>query len=273
MHNNQHRQSPKHHTFIFILLGAVIIFLIYKINNLEDFVSSLKQTNDLAVESITTNQQQASVLISNKFDQISGTIDTLKKLSTTDSELLKKYSRVYFLNENYIPLSLTTIDPTYVHYPTKQIQILSDVYPHLKKLIDENRAVQETLTINSGYRSFESQVNLKSKYSVVYGKGTTNEFVAEQGYSEHQLGTAVDFGITSTTTKFENSLEYIWLSKNAYKYGFILSYPANNPYYTFEPWHWRFVGITLATKLHENNQNFYSLDQKEIDTYLATIFD
>ncbi|PJC82708.1 hypothetical protein CO006_02150, partial [Candidatus Roizmanbacteria bacterium CG_4_8_14_3_um_filter_35_14] len=61
--------------------------------------------------------------------------------------------------------------------------------------------------------------------------------------------------------------------ENAYKYGFILSYPKQNTYYQFEPWHWRFVGMTLATKLHDTNQYFYNLAQREIDLYLISIFD
>ncbi|MEK7495870.1 MAG: D-alanyl-D-alanine carboxypeptidase family protein, partial [Patescibacteria group bacterium] len=65
----------------------------------------------------------------------------------------------------------------------------------------------------------------------------------------------------------------LWLTENAYKYGFILSYPKQNTYYRFEPWHWRFVGVALATKLHDGNKYFYDLSQREIDQYLVSIFD
>jgi len=56
--------------------------------------------------------------------------------------------------------------------------------------------------------------------------------------------------------KFNKTKAYQWLLNNAYKYGFILSYPENNEYYIYEPWHWRFVGIKLATKLHNENKFF-----------------
>ncbi len=46
-----------------------------------------------------------------------------------------------------------------------------------------------------------------------------------------------------------------------------------NKYYIYEPWHWRFVGIALATKLHEEQKTLYGMDQREIDDYLVTIFD
>jgi LAS superfamily LD-carboxypeptidase LdcB len=71
---------------------------------------------------------------------------------------------------------------------------------------------------------------------------------------------------------FEKSTAYAWLNNNAYQYGFILSYPKDNVYYQYEPWHWRFIGVELATKLHNENRKFSDMDQREIDTYLIKIF-
>jgi hypothetical protein len=53
----------------------------------------------------------------------------------------------------------------------------------------------------------------------------------------------------------------------------VLSYPKNNKYYIYEPWHWRYVGVSLATWLHDNGKYLYDVDQREIDEYLLTIFD
>jgi D-alanyl-D-alanine carboxypeptidase len=72
---------------------------------------------------------------------------------------------------------------------------------------------------------------------------------------------------------FSKTPEYEWLMQNAYKYGFIISYPKDNAYYQFEPWHWRFVGKSLAKRLNEEKQNFYDLEQRTIDSYLINIFD
>jgi LAS superfamily LD-carboxypeptidase LdcB len=63
------------------------------------------------------------------------------------------------------------------------------------------------------------------------------------------------------------------MQNHAYIYGFVLSYPKNNGYYVYEPWHWRFVGVKLATDLHNQGKNFYDMDQRTIDTYLLNIFD
>ena len=113
---------------------------------------------------------------------------------------------------------------------------------------------------------------------MTYGTGA-NAFSADQGYSEHQLGTAVDLTtqkdgnrFSDASGGFDSTDGYTWMTQNAYKYGFVLSYPKGNSYYIYEPWHWRFVGVALATRLHNEGKNFYDLDQREIDGYLGLMF-
>lgn len=210
-------------------------------------------------------------------DQIStiaGTVGTLEKLSKTDEELLQKYSKVYFLNEHYVPQELTAIAPEYLYDEQNAQQIHARVYPYLRNMIQDALQDSINLYVKSAYRSFSTQSTLKSNYTVTYGSGA-NQFSADQGYSEHQLGTTVDFtttGINGGLDGFNNTAAYEWLTQNAYKYGFVLSYPEHNTYYEFEPWHWRFVGVDLANKLHKDGESFYDLDQRTIDTYLINIF-
>ncbi len=206
---------------------------------------------------------------------ITGELTVLDKLSKTDRELLQKYSKVYFLNENYIPTSLATITPEFLFTKDKPLLIHANVAPHLEQMLEAATSTGNPLLIVSAYRSFGTQAVLKSTYVVTYGTGA-NKFSAEQGYSEHQLGTALDFTtpkLWASYAKFDGTSAYVWLTQNAYKYGFILSYPKQNTYYQFEPWHWRFVGVQLATKLHNEGKFFYDLDQREINTFLVNIFD
>ena len=242
-----------------------------KIKNLEEVVSGTKSS----LTDVIQQGQEKSDFLESQFNEITNTVGALSKLSTTDPELLKKYSKVYFLNEHYVPISLADIPEDFRSTKSTNFQIHSDVLPHIEKLVQDANAENMLVKVQSAYRSFATQTNLKASYKVTYGAGA-NKFSADQGYSEHQLGTAIDF----TTVKmngvldgFSKTLEYKWLLGNAYKYGFIISYPAENTYYKFEPWHWRFVGVALATKLHEDNMNFYDMDQRIIDSYLANIFD
>lgn len=210
-----------------------------------------------------------------QISEIAGTVGTLTKLSKTDKELLQKYSRVYFLNENYIPSELADIDTSLTLDSARVYQIHAKVRPYLESMLDDASDADVPMFVLSSYRSFAAQKALKSSYTITYGVGS-NRFSAEQGYSEHQLGTAVDLTtkeVNGTSLAFAKTPAGVWLSENAYKYGFILSYPSDNTYYQYEPWHWRFVGVALATKLHDDNKHFYDLPQRDIDTYLVSIFD
>lgn len=232
--------------------------------------------NNLAT---TTEAWQSELAKTNAFssqlNNLAGTVGTLDKLSKTDRELLKKYSKIYFLNENYIPSNLATITPEYLLDAKKSAQLHAGAWPRLKQLLDTASSSGVTFKIASAYRSFGQQSSLKSKYVVNYGTGA-NKFSADQGYSEHQLGTAVDFLSASSTTlsiNFAQTKAGEWLKENAYRYGFVMSYPKNNTYYQYEPWHWRYVGVALATKLYNENKYFYDLPQRTIDQYLVNIFD
>ena len=244
---------------------------------------SLKDTIAQAQNNLTNNIRKNVGDIQDKLGNyqqqvgnLSGTLNTLQKLSKTDPQLLEKYSKVFFLNENYAPAELTAISDDYKYSSTKYPQISSQVWPYMKHMFDDAAAAGIKIYVLSGYRSFSEQSALKGQYKVMYGAGTANSFSADQGYSEHQLGTAADFtttGLGGQLDGFDGTAAYTWLTANAYKYGFILSYPKNNSYYIFEPWHWRFVGVKLATDLHNANQNFYDWDQRAIDTYLVNLFD
>lgn len=206
---------------------------------------------------------------------LAGTLGDLDKLAKTDEELLAKYSKVYFLNENYIPERLKQIDDKYILEGKKDQYFHARAIDHLEDLMDAARKDDIDLKIVSAYRSFDEQVDVKGQFTQVYGEGA-NAFSADQGYSEHQLGTTVDLTIDSVGgayASFAQTDAYAWLLKNAYKYGFILSYPEDNDFYIFEPWHWRFVGTDLARDLDRKNDSFYERDQREIDQFLLTFFD
>ncbi len=207
---------------------------------------------------------------------VTNTLTTLQKLSKTDPELLAKYSKIFFLNENYAPARLAEVPTKYSYSDKKVLKLIPEVWMHMQNMIDDANKEGVMMYVFSAYRSFNEQQALKGQYSVTYGAGTANTFSADQGYSEHQLGTTVDMiapGLGGNIDGFDGTAAYTWLLKNAYKYGFVISYPKDNKFYTFEPWHWRFVGVKLATDLHKDGKNFYDLDQRTIDEYLVNLFD
>ncbi|OGZ03722.1 MAG: hypothetical protein A2648_02085 [Candidatus Lloydbacteria bacterium RIFCSPHIGHO2_01_FULL_41_20] len=238
-----------------------------------NLASTTKENRDLSDLLIILRARNAD--FENEVGLVRQKISTLEKLRETDPELLQKYSKVFFLNENYIPAELSLIEPDFLLNKNKPVQIHTKTRGYLENLIRAARADGVDLSVLSGYRSFGTQASLKSQYTVVYGSASSR-FSADQGYSEHQLGTTLDF----TTKKngeilvgFDSTPAYKWLTNNAHVFGFVISYPKNNKYYIFEPWHWRFVGVYLATSLYEQGKYFYDMPQRDIDSYLIKIFD
>lgn len=277
-----------------VILLAAFGYAVYRymeeVDAKEAVQAELKSTKDQLAftESELSNANQDRAQLSQKLneekerndsffrqiEELSDTVGILDKLSKTDSELLQKYSKVFFLNEHYIPERLVKIDERY-SFQEKELQIHSRVWPFLRRMLRDAQNDGMDLQITSAYRSFGDQTAIKSGYVFVYGSGA-NAFSADQGYSEHQLGTAVDFvtaGNPSLTISFENTAAFKWLEQNAHKYGFTLSYPRGNAYYQYEPWHWRFVGENLAKDLYREGKYFYDLDQRKINEYLVEIFD
>lgn len=207
--------------------------------------------------------------------KLTGSVKTLQKITATDPQLLQKYSSIYFLNEHYIPADLEPIAEKYDYQNGKQVTVHAQMLPFLEDLLEDAWDDGVELLILSGYRSFAEQTTLKQDYTTRYGTGA-NAFSADQGYSEHQLGTTID--VTNAVagenlSAFNGTAGLAWLRTNAYKYGFVMSYPEENIHYIYEPWHWRFVGKDLARYLQRNDTYLYALEQRKIDGYLASLFD
>jgi D-alanyl-D-alanine carboxypeptidase len=245
------------------------------ISNLEDQLDNLREDlDDLADD--YRDERNRNEDFEDQIRQLSGTLGEIDKLSQIDEELLLKYSRVSFLNENYFPTELEQIDDRYV------LERVDDEYFHaraiefLEDMLRDARRDDIDLKVVSAYRSFDEQNEIKGQFTQVYGEGA-NTFSADQGFSEHQLGTTVDLTteeVGGTFETFANTEAYEWLLDNAHEYGFILSYPEGNSFYVFEPWHWRFVGRELAEDLHRDEDlTFYTMDQREINQYRLNFFD
>lgn len=105
----------------------------------------------------------------------------------------------------------------------------------------------DRLTLRSGYRSYATQ---KELYSRIGFKGT----VTPPGMSEHQTGLAADVDVNGRFMR-RGDAAYHCFEENAFQFGFILSYPPGNNYLpgadSFEPWHWRYVGIQTAQLYRE----------------------
>jgi len=110
-----------------------------------------------------------------------------------------------------------------------------------------------TLSITSSYRSFAYQSAVFAGWVAKNGVAWARRYSAIPGHSEHQLGTTVD-AVATLMDAPGHPLSWIWVNENAYRFGFVRSYPAtsaniNLSCYGSEPWHWRYVGLSLAYEI------------------------
>lgn len=132
---------------------------------------------------------------------------------------------------------------------TRIVQLRREAAAALQHMIVAAAQAGLELVPISGFRSVEYQAKLWAK--AIEKRGSEVEaarWVAPPGHSEHHTGLAVDLGEgpepeSDVEPSFGETASYRWLAENAARFGFEMSFPANNPQGVgCEPWHWRFVG-------------------------------
>ncbi len=133
----------------------------------------------------------------------------------------------------------------------------------LEKFIEMYNAAKSeglSLIIAGSYRTYEEQQTLYDANANYGGVDYADQTSARYGHSDHQSGLAIDIAKYGTLLiNFETTNEFTWLQENAYKYGFILRYPKDKEYltgFTYEPWHYRYVGIDAATAIYNEDITF-----------------
>ncbi len=183
-----------------------------------------------------------------------------------DEGLLTVVTLTYGLSRDFEPRGLVPLsgylpgDVT-LGYPNELRHVA--VGPLVKMIADMQAAGLHPFII-SGYRSYSAQAIARQKWAEAEPE-RVNILSAPPGFSEHQLGTVVDFGSPELPevvgqeniefhTYFYKTSEGLWLADNAHKYGYTLSYPfeaIETTGFFWEPWHYRYVGVEMATFLHE----------------------
>lgn len=186
-------------------------------------------------------------------DYYSNDIPLSKDKASKLDVIVNKY---YKLDKDYEPEDLTVINSKFASGTQKLRKEAADKFEEMASAM-----LKENLKIYAGstYRSYSYQEGLYNRYVKKDGFKEAETYSARAGYSEHQLGLAVDIVNGKWNYLSENDKEYTWLINNSYKYGFILRYPHESEYitgYVFEDWHFRYLGIDLATKVHESKLTY-----------------
>lgn len=203
--------------------------------------------------------------------------------SWKDDPYLKLINKTNPVDEDYVPNDLVEIDNAYVvpHKQNDSLKLEKATVDAVTSMIDAMRGEGiDNITITSAYRTYQYQERLFSGYIASEKanhpdmsddeiKALVLTYSAAPGTSEHQSGLCVDLitdemdGLNnygSETPKnpydkgFAETEAYEWLKDHAHEYGFILRFPENKTDitgYEYESWHYRYVGVEHATRIHE----------------------
>lgn len=185
-------------------------------------------------------------------------------------DLFTIVTQTYGLSRHYAPQDLVPLADYLPQSVTMGFpnEVRGIIIEPLIRMVNDMIAAALRPTIISGYRSYSAQAIAYQKWATQY-PDHVGIISAPPGFSEHQLGTVVDFGSPELPeivgdpeiefhTYFYRTSEGQWLLANAHRYGFTLSYPREAFVITgfyYEPWHYRYVGVELATQLHETEQS------------------
>jgi len=181
---------------------------------------------------------------------------TLKQVHEHVDDVTILINRFLTLPSTYVPSDLVDLKSLDATHPSSLLRSEA-AHAFLQMRAAIKRDIQVSIEARSAYRSFKTQAALFKRYAEKDGVLKANTYSAIAGQSEHQSGLGVDIAQSDQSyLRFKSSKAYPYLKENAHYYGFIERYPQGKSHitgYIYEPWHWRYVGIELATKLKEQD--------------------
>jgi len=214
-----------------------------KEENLERYIAYKNKKNDLSFLQIVFE-----VNANLDYDFYTNITEIPYEDAEKEDVLVNKYNK---LPDDFYPKNLVTVEGYSMTENTKNAYV---------KMKEDMKASGYNIQIVSAFRSISKQRDLYNNYVAKDGVDVADTYSARAGHSEHNTGLALDVSNGSEYTSFLTTNEYKWIVENSYKYGFIVRYKQGSEYitgYMFEAWHLRYVGVSIATYMFENNINTY----------------
>lgn len=232
-----------------------INYVFYKEENYERYLKYQDDKKNLSFEEVI-------IRVNLNLDKPFYTNTTPSKYLNTTYLLVNKYN---YLKKDYVPNNLVILDDCY----SKEIYLVKEARDNFIRMCHDIGDNNLTIRAISGYRSYAYQENLYNNYVKKDGVKIADTYSARPGFSEHQTGLVVDIDNNHLSYEnFDKTNEFVWLKDNAYKYGFILRYPEKKESitgYSYESWHYRYVGLDISKYIHDNNITFDEYYIKFID--------
>ena len=214
--------------------------------NLDQYLTYLKENKNT---SVTKAVSYINTRANEKW--YTNPVDT--DLSKGNLILVNKFNK---LGSDYTP-ELVNVSNWYSYGENK---LTKEAYEAFINMFNGAKDAGTKIVATSCFRSYDTQKRIYDTDVYKYGEEQTDESVAKPGFSEHQTGLAIDLLEPGYSLEnFHESTAYTWLLDNAYRFGFILRYPSDKEDitgYSYESWHFRYVGLEAAKIIHDNNITF-----------------
>jgi D-alanyl-D-alanine carboxypeptidase len=186
----------------------------------------------------------------------------------SDPMLFRLVDKAKALPEGYVPGDLQALDGSGLSVARSGLRLRKAALQALEAMDSAARLDGITLLAASCYRSYAYQAEVWDRSVKADGLAETESGLALPGHSQHQLGTALDFGPISDV--FAETKASRWLSAKARSFGFSLSYPKGMTGitgYRWESWHYRYIGKAAAAIEGE----YFGGVQQYLLTFLETM--
>jgi len=216
-----------------------------------------------------TNRQEIALRLASKNTSTStATKEALPTELTTVTSYQYLVNKSHQIPSDYVPTDLTT---PYLNSTTDVIQLRQEAADKAKEMKNAASEAGVKLIVSNGYISYATQEEIYRSHQQLLGDAVDLS-MPKAGYSEHQLGLAIDFtddaSKSNATSEFANTDAGKWLYEHAHEYGYILRYPEGKSDitgYNYMPWHYRYVGVDVANAMYaisptETLEEYYNVN-------------
>lgn len=206
----------------------------------EKFSRVFQKMSARAKEAICVTEENKTEFIKDLY----AILEEEKTFRADDKSLFFLIDKKHTASSSYAPKDLVSLKKNSLFDLNKAgMRIRPEAYSALNEMAQAALNEGIRLLVSSAYRSYSYQENLFNYWVSVDGLEEAERESARPGTSQHQLGTAVDFG--SISDDFDKTQMGQWIYKNAADYGWSLSFPKGYEDvtgYRWECWHFRYIG-------------------------------
>ena len=206
----------------------------------EKFSRVFQKMSARAKEAICVTEENKTEFIKDLY----AILEEEKTFRADDKSLFFLIDKKHTASSSYAPKDLVSLKKNSLFDLNKAgMKIRPEAYSALNEMAQAALNDGIRLLVSSAYRSYSYQENLFNYWVSVDGLEEAERESARPGTSQHQLGTAVDFG--SISDDFDKTQMGQWIYKNAADYGWSLSFPKGYEDvtgYRWECWHFRYIG-------------------------------